>query len=66
MTVPSSSERNVELDHSHKKRKDGQEGSLDRVLIDVKLDFSKILVFRLAQKTFNVHTECAGKSESSK
>ena len=65
MTVPSSSERNVELDHSHKKWKDSLEGSLDRVLLAAELEFPKILVPRLPQHTSDVNIECAGKSESS-
>ena len=65
MTVPSFSERNVELDHSHKKQKDSLEGSLDRVLLAAELEFPKILVPRLPQHTSDVNIECAGKSESS-
>ena len=47
----------VSYKHSHKKRKDSLEGSLDRVL------FAKILVPRLPQNTSNVNTESAGKSK---
>ena len=50
------------LNHSHKKRKDKQEGSLDRVLFVAELDFPKILVPRLPQNSTNVNIECAGKS----
>ena len=49
--------------HSHKKRKDSLEGSLDRVLFMAKLEFLKILVPRLPQNTSNVNIECAGKSK---
>ena len=49
--------------HSHKKRKDSPEGSLDRVLFAAELEFPKILVPRLPQHTSNVNTEYAGKSE---
>ena len=54
------------LQHSHKKRKDSLEGSLDRVLLAPELEFQKILVPRLPQHASNVNTECAGKSEWSK
>ena len=53
-------------DHSHKKRKDILEGSLDRVLLAAELEFLKILVPRLLQHTSDVNIECAGKSEWSK
>ena len=53
-------------DHSHKKRKDSLEGSLDRVLLAAELEFLKILVPRLLQHTSDVNIECAGKSEWSK
>ena len=33
--------------HSHKKRKDSLEGSLDRVLLASKLEFPKIVIPRL-------------------
>ena len=33
--------------HSHKKRKDSLEGSLDRVLFAAKLEFPKIVIPRL-------------------
>ena len=49
--------------HSHKKRKDNLEGSLDRVLFAPELDFPKILVPRLPQNSSNVNTERAGKSK---
>ena len=52
--------------HSHKKRKDSLEDSLDRVLFATELEFPKILVPRLPQHTSNVNIECAGKSEWSK
>ena len=45
--------------HSHKKRKDSLEGSLDRVLFAAELEFPKLLVPRLLQHTSNVNTECA-------
>ena len=53
-------------EHSHKKRKDSLEGSLDRVLFVAELEFLTILVPRLPQHTSDVNTECAGKSEWSK
>ena len=37
--------------HSHKKRKDSPEGSLDRVLFAAELEFPKILVFKLPQNS---------------
>ena len=52
--------------HSHKKRKDSLEDSLDRVLFATELEFPKILVPRLPQHTANVNIEYAGKSEWSK
>ena len=39
----------TKLIHSHKKRKDSLEDSLDRVLFGAEPEFSKILVPRLAQ-----------------
>ena len=54
------------FNHSHKKRKDSLEGSLDRVLFAAELEFPKILVPRLPQHTSDVNIECAGKSEWSK
>ena len=39
------------LNHSHKKREDSLEGSLDRVLFAAEFEFSKILVPRLPQHT---------------
>ena len=54
------------LEHSHKKRKDSLEGSLDRVLLAAEFEFPKILVPRLPQHTSDVNNECAGKSEWSK
>ena len=53
----------VEILHSHEKRKDSLEGSLDRVLLAAEHEFSKILVPRLLQHTSNVNIECAGRSE---
>ena len=50
-------------DHSHKKRKDSLEGSLDRVLSAVELEFPETLVPRLPQNSSNVNIECAGKSK---
>ena len=58
--------RKILLQHSHKKRKDSLESSLDRVLLTAELEFPKILVPRLSQHTSNVNSECAGKSEWSK
>ena len=52
--------------HSHKKRKDSLEGSLDRVLLAAELEVPKILVPSLPQHTTNVNIECTGKSEWSK
>ena len=53
--------------HSHKKRKDSLESSLDRVLLAAELEFPKIIVPRLPQHTLNVNIECAaGKSDWSK
>ena len=52
--------------HSHKKRKDSMEGSLDRVSFAAETEFPKVLVPRLPQHTSNVNIECAGKSEWSK
>ena len=49
--------------HSHKKRKDSLEGSLDRVLLAAELEFPKILAPRLSQNTSDVNIEWAGKSE---
>ena len=49
-------------ERSHKKQKDNLEGSLSQVLFTSELEFSKILVPRLRQKTSNVNVECAGKS----
>ena len=49
--------------HRHKKRKDSMEGSLDRVLLAIELEFPKILVPRLSQHTSDVNFECAGNSE---
>ena len=51
------------IQHSHKKRKDSQEGRLDRVLFAAELEFSKLLVPRLPQNSSNVNIECAGKSK---
>ena len=43
--------------HSHEKRKDSLEGSLDQVLFAGELKFPKILVPRLPQHTSNVNIE---------
>ena len=53
----------VLLLHSHKKRKDSLEGSLDRALFAAEFEFPKILVPRLPKHASNVNIECAGKSE---
>ena len=58
--------KNIKMDHSHKKRKDSLEGSLDRVLLVAEHEFPKIVVPRLRQYTSDVNLECAGKSEWSK
>ena len=50
------------MGHSHEKRKDSLEGSLDRVLFAAELEFPKIIVPRLPQNTSNVNIEYAGKS----
>ena len=42
------------MGHSHEKRKDSLEGSLDRVLFAAELEFPKILVPRLRQNTSNM------------
>ena len=52
----------VYLHHSHEKRKDSLEGSLDRVLFAAELEFPKILVPRLPLHTSDVNIECARKS----
>ena len=52
--------------HSHKKRKDSLEGSLDRVVLAAELALSKILVPGLPQHTSDVNIKCAGKLEWSK
>ena len=49
--------------HSHKKRRDSLEGSLDWVLFAAELEFAKILVPRLPQNSSNVNIESAGKSK---
>ena len=49
------------FNHSHKKRKDSLEGSLDRVLLAAELEFPKILVPRLPQHTSDVNIEYARK-----
>ena len=54
-------QRSQTLNHSHKKRKDSLEGSLDRALFAAELEFSKILIPRLPQNTSNVKTECVRK-----
>ena len=50
--------------HSHKKRKDSLEGSLDRVLLAGELEVPKILVPRLAQHTWNVNIENVSESQN--
>ena len=51
------------LRHSHKKRKDSLEGSLDRVLLAAELEFPKILTPRLPQRTSDINIQCVGKLE---
>ena len=51
---------NMAFDHSHKKRKDSLEGSLDRVSFAAELELPKIHVPRLPQCTSNVNIQCAG------
>ena len=41
--------------HSHKRRKDTLDGSLDRVLFAVELEFPKVLVLKLPQNTLNLN-----------
>ena len=62
-TFQSLSKWDFDFNHSHKKRKDSLEGSLDRVLIAAKLEFPKTLVPGLPQHTSNLNIKCAGKSE---
>ena len=50
----------IALNHSHKKRKDSLEGSLDQVLFAAELEFPKILVPRLPWNSSNVNIECIG------
>ena len=52
----------VEILHSHEKRKDSLEGSLDRVLLAAEHEFSKILVPRLLQHTSNVNNVPEGQN----
>ena len=49
--------------HSHKKRKNNLEVSLNRVLSATELESPKILVPRLPQHESNVNIECARKSK---
>ena len=63
MSTQNNSQKSGRLRHSHKKRKDSLEGSLDRVLFAAELDFPKILVPRLLQNSSNVNIECARKSK---
>ena len=49
--------------HSHKKRKDSLEGSLERVILAAVLKFPKMLVPRLSQNTLDVSIKCAKKSK---
>ena len=51
------------LKHSHKKQKNSLEGSLDRLLLAVELEFPKILVPRPPQYTSSVNIEFARKSK---
>ena len=51
-------------EHSHKKRKDSLEGSLDRVLFAGELEFPKILIPRLPQHTLNVNIENVPESQN--
>ena len=44
--------------HSHKKRKDSLEGSLDQVLLAAKRELPKILVPKPPQHTSDVRVEC--------
>ena len=46
---------------SHKNRKDSLQGSLDRVWFTAELEFPKILVPRLPQRTSNLNMEYVGK-----
>ena len=47
--------------YSHKKRNVSLEGSLDRVLVAVELEFSKTSVPKLPKNISNATSECAGK-----
>ena len=49
--------------HSHKKRKDHLEGSLDRVVFAAEIEFPKILVPKLPHNSPNVDIKCATKSK---
>ena len=49
--------------HSHMKRKDSLEGSMDRVLFVAEFEFPKILVPRLPQNLSNENSECTKKSQ---
>ena len=51
----------VNINHSHKKKKGGLQGSLDRVLFAAELEIMKILLLGLPQNTSNVNIECAAK-----
>ena len=51
------------MNHSHKKRKDSLEGSLDRVLYAAEIEFPKALAPRLPQHTSNTNIEYVWKSE---
>ena len=53
----------VAYKHSHKKRKDSLEGSLNQVLLAAELEFPNTLVPRIPRHTSNVNIECAGKLE---
>ena len=51
-TLPSGTTNPIHIHHSHKKRKDSLEGSLDRVLFAAELEFPKILVPTQATSEF--------------
>ena len=51
------------LVHSYKKQKDNLEDSWDQVLFAAELEFPRILVPRVPQKSSNANIECVGKSK---
>ena len=63
MTASYHTDKKHSSKHSHKKRKDSLEGSLERVLFAAELELPKILVPRLPQNASNINIECAGKSK---